>query len=481
MIVEKTRLSKTYLKLEQNAPFILLLFIGILICIIAWFNQMWEGGGDNYWHYYFSKYAYTYPKFFLHHWGKPLFILLSSPFAQFGFYGINLFNIICGLLSAWIAFKFCTALGFNMAWVAIPLVLGAPVYFLVIQSAMTEPLFGLILIFSSYLFFKEKYLWGALVASTLIYSRSEGMFILIIYAFFLLLSRKWKYIPFLASAFIIYSLAGYFSGHDFLWYFTENPYKEESVYGHGTWDHFLKKYRVILGLPHTILFIAGSILLLFNIIKKKELNVLASLSGNTKIFILVFIPAMAYSFFHVYAWALGKYASAGLDRVFTAIVPFTSVIGMYAIDLIGSAKLNMYIKKAFSVLLVVFIAYETTSYFKYPLKAYGAEKAERKAAKWFKKVRDPKKTIYYCHPALAFFCDFDPFDTHLNKGCYEFPGNCAQNEKESFYYVWDSDGSEFYCHHKLEDLKNCPNLKLIRMFQDGDLFKLYFFEFTPSK
>ena len=78
--------------------YFLLLALGIVIAAVDYRNEMWEGSADNYWHYYFSKYAFQFPKYFLHHWGKPVFILATCVVTQFGFYALTLFNIVCGLL-----------------------------------------------------------------------------------------------------------------------------------------------------------------------------------------------------------------------------------------------------------------------------------------------------------------------------------------------------------------------------------------------
>ena len=81
---------KTLKKLTSNYFFIFLLFVSSCVLIyFSYYNEICEGGPDNIWHYYFSKYALTYPDFFLHHWGKPLFIILSTWFAQFGFFGMK--------------------------------------------------------------------------------------------------------------------------------------------------------------------------------------------------------------------------------------------------------------------------------------------------------------------------------------------------------------------------------------------------------
>ena len=69
------------------------------------------GGADSFMHYYFAKYAFEQPHLLLDHWGKPLFTLMSAPFAQLGFIGIRVFNILCGLSAAWLAFSSSRKLG----------------------------------------------------------------------------------------------------------------------------------------------------------------------------------------------------------------------------------------------------------------------------------------------------------------------------------------------------------------------------------
>jgi hypothetical protein len=442
---------------------------------------MWEGGGDNYWHYYFSRYAYKFPEFFLHHWGKPLFILLSCPFAQFGFYGINVFNIVCGLLSAWITYRFCKELGLNSPWLAIIITLCTPVYFLILQSAMTEPLFSLVFIYTAYLLYKEKYAWGAIIASSVLFSRSEGMFVILVYAVYLLLMRKWKYVPLLGVTFLLYSIIGYFSGHNFFWYFTENPYAEISGYGHGTWDHFFLRYRIIWGRPGCITFVVGFLVLAFLIFRNREYNIFKPLQKNMKVLLLVFFPVLIFSVFHIYAWAEGKYASAGLERVFSCVVPGMTIISMYSVSLLNTQRFHFAVRAVFTIAFLYVFIPETNSFTKYPLVARGPEKVNREAARWFLGERKPGKIVYYAHPAILLFCNYDPFDRAINRECHNVTHDCNFNPAEPFYYFWDSAFSEIGpCGMKLNDLKKCPNLKLLRVFGDGT-YALFVFEYSPPK
>jgi hypothetical protein len=71
-------------------------FTGLLFvvaCIVALVLNGTNGGGDSIGHYLLAHHAWKYPNLFFNHWGKPVFTMLSSPFAQFGFKGVKLFNV----------------------------------------------------------------------------------------------------------------------------------------------------------------------------------------------------------------------------------------------------------------------------------------------------------------------------------------------------------------------------------------------------
>jgi len=461
----------------------LLVFLLIIFCfsVLLYFapkNEFCEGGADNYWHYFFSKYSYQYPEFFLHHWGKPLFILLSGPFSQFGFMGIKLFNILCGILSSLICYRFCKDLGLKHSWLAIPILIFTPVYFLVLQTALTEPLFSLILIFSSYLLYKESFFAGAIVASLLVFSRTEGLFIVFYYASYLVLIKQWKYIPLLASTFIAYAFIGLLAGHDFLWFFTEMPYSVESPYGRGNWFHFFKYYKNIWGTPHLILLVSGIIILAINILKNKELNVFKNVSNNAKIILLVLVPAFLFFSFHVIAWKYGKFGSAGLERVFACMIPCCAILCVYAVNAVSNIKLPQWaIYSSIAIALFFIIAYPFNLYH-FPLKAVSDEKAEREAAEWFKLNKKEGQIIYYAHPAIVFYADLNPFDKVNNRECFAYHKDCAIEKTKPFYYFWDSAFSEFSCNTSLKDLESCPGMKRIKEFKENN-FQLYIYEFTP--
>lgn len=475
--VMKPLLAQQFQKLQRFFPLLTIVAISIVLLSINFRNKAWEGGADNYWHYYFSRYAFQKPEFFLHHWGKPLFIALSVCFSQFGFFGTTFFNLLCGILCSWIVYKFCKQLGYKAPYIGIVFTVFTPVYFLVIQSAMTEPLFSLVFIYASYLIFTEKYIAGAIVASFLMYARTEGVFFIIIYGVFYLIIKRWKYLPFFSVGFLLYSLIGYLSGHDFFWFFTENPYKENSPYGHGDWDHFFKLYQQILGTPLTILFLVGIIFIVWDFIKKPRL-ILESASNTNKILWLILIPSLFFSLFHIYAWAEGKYASYGLYRVFASVTPAFSIVSFLSFNKILEFDFKKLYKTVFIIVGIVYVTNSCFIFTKYPIKAYGAEKAGRKLAKWLKKERKQGSLLFYAHPAVVFFCDFNPFD-EKNKECHAFPMDDSYKQLGHFYYVWDTQFSEFGCKQLLSDFTGKADLKLVKIAR-ADGFSFYVFEYLPA-
>ena len=105
---------------------VLMVILSVPVFYFALFVPFETDTGDSVVHYFFARYAFGDPVLFLDHWAKPFFTLFASPFAQFGFGGMKLFNGLAGLLSAWFAYSIAKKLDLKFAWLAIILVLFAP-------------------------------------------------------------------------------------------------------------------------------------------------------------------------------------------------------------------------------------------------------------------------------------------------------------------------------------------------------------------
>src|ERR1051326_2975070 len=147
------------------------------------------------------------------------------------------------------------------AWAIAVLCLFAPIYYGVMNSGLTEPLFSLALIFSILLVFQKKYDLAALVFSFAPLVRPEANFMLLIFIFYFVIRKKFRAVPLLLTGTIIYSIIGYFYFHDIFWLKTQNPYNDANAqtYGqvHGELFHYFLNYENITGLPLALLICAG--------------------------------------------------------------------------------------------------------------------------------------------------------------------------------------------------------------------------------
>src|SRR6202008_2844708 len=82
-------------------------------------NEIPPDTGDGIMHFFISEAAWEDPLLLLDHWGKPLFILLSSPFAQFGFNGIIIFQLLVYCLSCILSFAILKKLNTSIFLVSI--------------------------------------------------------------------------------------------------------------------------------------------------------------------------------------------------------------------------------------------------------------------------------------------------------------------------------------------------------------------------
>ena len=91
---------------------------------------------------------------------------------------------------------------------------------------------------------------ATILFSFLLYARSEAQVVDIIVIVYLILNRKWKYILLLGVSLIVYGVAGLILGHNFFWYFTENPYdRTQGTYGYGKWSDYFNDMHRLAGLP----------------------------------------------------------------------------------------------------------------------------------------------------------------------------------------------------------------------------------------
>ncbi len=142
------------LKNNFNIIVIVVLFALFIIHIFLLQDTIIDPG-DGLKHFQIAKYSWKYPLLFLDHWGKPIFTLLSSPFAQIGFQGMLFFNACLFFVTSIMLLKISRLLNLKNSWLAVIFCFIAPVYFMLVLSGLTELLLSLVIIVRLYFFLKQ--------------------------------------------------------------------------------------------------------------------------------------------------------------------------------------------------------------------------------------------------------------------------------------------------------------------------------------
>lgn len=336
--------------LQRNVLRYVLLVYAILSCLTILYFDGTAGTGDTITHFLFAKYAFKYPIFYFNHWAKPIFVLLASPFAYFGFTGMKIFNALVTLLTLYFTYKCALLLKIKSPILPVIFCIFMPSYYTLTFSGLTEPLFALFLSIGVYFLLQEKYLYATLWVSFMPFVRSEGLIIILAFACFLLIKRKWKLLPLFITGHVVYGLAGYLFHKDVLWVINQMPYRTlEHVYGRGSLFHFVDQLIYIVGLP---IYGLMALSLVYYAIRvyKKQINLYE-----------LFIPFTFFAFFiaHSLFWYLGIFASLGLRRVLIGVVPLMGIMAYqgYAllVDILKRFPEKIQYLFKFGILACVFI------------------------------------------------------------------------------------------------------------------------------
>ena len=328
--------------------YLLLIYAFIGGLSIYFFNGTGDDS-DSIAHFLFARYAPFQPALYFDHWAKPVFVLVASPFAQFGFNGVKIFNLSIALCTIFCTYHIALKLNKPNPLMAALILMAAPLYYILTFSALTEPLFALFVALGVLLCLNEKYIRASVLLSFLPYVRSEGLLIIGVFCIYLLLKNKWQLLPFLALGSAVYGIAGYFVYKDVFWVITKIPYASlSSPYGSGTLFHFTEQLVNVLGVPIYILFIIGLIYLIRNSFKSlvfMEERVLLLLT-----FVVFFIS-------HSLFWYLGIFNSMGLKRVFVAVLPLMSIISLEGYNFIVENVFtkNIKLKRYLQISLIGYI------------------------------------------------------------------------------------------------------------------------------
>ncbi|HUM45342.1 MAG TPA: hypothetical protein PLD84_00345 [Chitinophagales bacterium] len=452
---------------QDRLAYTLLIGYYLIMLAIAFLTPGTGDDGDSVSHFLFAKHAFEHPLNFLNHWAKPLFVLLASPFAQWGFIGIKIFNVTVTTLAIFFSYRITQQLQIKNGWFVIVALCFAPMYVRLSESGLTEPLFALALAIAIWLSLRNQLLYATLLASFLPFIRSEGLVILCVFFMFLVIKKRYLLLPVLAAGHIVYSIIGWFHYKDFLWVFNKMSYAVwNSAYGSGSALTFVYGMKEFIGIPLSILFCAGSIAATVRVLNyfsnKKDII-------STEELWLIYGSFYSVWISHMIFWQFGLFMSFGLIRVLIAVVPCVGIICLRGFNFLLESKLiaghpqrsKIMIVSVITILLLNAV-WQLGSVCAFDLS--GNQKSILLAAEKYK-VQLRGHVVYSSSGYAAVAFDYDNFDTAQYRPLQEI--NHQKKIADSSVVVWD----DFYSNESRISLNNLlldDRFKLLEIFQSKD-------------
>lgn len=403
------------------------------------------GGEDNFSHFLYSKYAFSHPHLFLNLYGRPIFTIITSPFAGLGIFFVEVLNIIIIIAGAFITFLIAEELNFKHPFIVGLTYILIPYSFLTGISVLTEPLGALLLSLSLFFYFKKKYLTSSIVTSFMPFVRPEGIIFLIIYLVFWIRRKKILYIFSLFSGIVIFQIFGSIIFKDFFWLVNTNP-NLVNVLKYPVHESLLFYFidlPIFLNPVLAFFFIAGA----FHIVSK------AKFSKQLSIITLLFL---VYPLIHILFFSLTQYfnifgATANL-RYLASILPVISIITAKGFEyysfskhririlitfliwlflLIQSINREMILLSVFFVILiiinlhinrqkfkditvaavlVIFALFYIFSTYNIPFGLDRQQKMITEVSEWIKSNKLDNRRLIHAYPYLDYILEKDPFN-----------------------------------------------------------------------
>jgi len=452
---------------EKRFVVLTLSLISALFLIVLFLSKGFTGGSETAWNFSFARYAFIHPQLFFNGLTKPLFALISSPFTLFGIKGLQIFNIIVGIVAGYFSYLVAKELKMKQPILAVILCCSTPIFAYNMFSGYAEILFALTTIIITYLFIKDKYFLASIILSFLPLIRFEGIFLIPVYAIFLIYKKHYKSILLMFSGIFVYYIIGFFINNDFLWILNQFPHKGEfGVFGKGSFLQFVKRSPGFFGIPNEIFYVTGLFAGITLFLRdKKELS---------REFLLVFLPFITYFFVHSFMWWTGIGNSQGSNRYMAAIVPLMAVMSTRGLTLF-SLMFEIIFKKSWAKTAALYVGIISVIHIpfvvqNYPIRIDSYNKLVKQAADWIKQNEPKEGMIYFMDaniPNKLGVSPFDqPFNTILNN---QKP---LENIEKGSILIYDE---KFFPVNRIlfDSLVQNHNFELLKVFEPEKNFKYY--------
>lgn len=392
---------------EKRFVVFILSLVFLLLLLVLTVSDGFSGGADSLAHFKFAHNAFRFPVFFFNNWAKPVFTLLSAPFAAFGFKGIQFFNVLVATAAGFFSYLVAKELKMKQPILAIILCCFAPVFAYNIFSGLTEILFALVSILTTYLLLKNRFIFASIVVSFLPFIRTEGILLMPVYAIFIINRKQYKAIAFMLTGTLLYSIVGSFFNGDLFWLITKTPYRSTiGLFGTGSFFQYIKRSPGYFGIPNEIFYVTGFVAGLTLYLRNKK--------EYSQEFLLVVLPFLTYFFAHSFMWWSGIGNSQGTNRYMAAIVPFMAVMSTRGLTLF-SLMFEILFKQAWvktaalylGILSVIHIPFVVQNY---PIPLDPFSNLIKQSSTWIKENNLDKNKVYYSDATFFYMLGIDPCD-----------------------------------------------------------------------
>lgn len=430
------------------------------------------GGADHFNHYNLARWGWKYPDLLFSHWGKPVFTIVISPFAQLGMDAARFYNVLTGISTAVLTWLLAMRFTFRPAWAVLPLVLFMPVYFALMFTALTEVTFSFFLVLSLHLFFRERFAWSAVVLSFLPLIRNEGVVLLPLFVAAYMLKGRAGAIPLLCVGAALIGVLGWRIYGDPYWLVTHMPYTGDAVdiYGRGSLMHFVGNTHRITGIPLGLIFLLGALAMTVTWVRRDR----CGLSDAFYFLLLIVGSFVVFLAAHSVAWWLGVGNSLGLLRVMGSVTPLAALTGMAGISLLFRYREPRWTAAAL-VLLACFIAwnsYRSTQVYEYGFRKSWEQAALDESIEYLIEQGLDENIIYYYNPYVAFRFDFDPEDRGRSRSLL-FRRDELTSIPAGSVIFWDAHFGPNEGRTPLSELQDRPDLKTVAVFEPEVPFTVF--------
>jgi hypothetical protein len=467
---------------EKRLTYIGIAVFFLIMAIIILVSKGTGDDGDSISHFLYARDAFLYPKYFFNHWAKPVFVTVAAPFAQFGMVGIKLMNLITLTLSLILTYKLACRWLIPHAWLAPLFVVAQQRVLTHTLSGLTEPMFAFTLICCVWLYDRQKFFWGTLLASFLPFVRSEGLIIFCVLVIYLFVKKQWKYIPLLSFGHVFYAFAGYSTHKSLLWIFNTMVYATlDHLWGVGKWSDFITRMPWVTGGFVYFVLIVG---LLHGL---RRLILFAQKKGGfgTNELWLSYGIFVAYFIAHSLFWTYGIFGSEGLMRVMLCVSPMIGLVCLRGANWIteGGQKIIpkvqlIYIQGLIVVLAGVFLYRNLNWQIDFNLHPSQLTQVEAQK-KYGNKVSNEGYSLYSESMYIDMIFGLNPFDSPQFRSFHQILKREPVPEKSLL--VWESIFAGGMSKVPFEIIKEDKRFQLIDSFQHYDFiwggnFKTYIFQ-----